>query len=282
VTEQEGRVPGRDELGPEEELPVCRGGSLRPARDEGVVQKDPSLFADVPTSPEEIELDDRLMAGLGHGCRGLFITFEGLDGTGKSTQMELLVERLRAAGHRLVATREPGGTALGEAVREALLTKDEGKHEMDPKAEAFLYTAARVQLVEEVIRPALEAGEIVLCDRYIDSSLAYQGYGRELGYENIISMNMWAVNGLLPDLTLVMLAPEALRRRRLSGAEADRLESSGDDFFRRVEDGYRRLVADHPYRIRAVDAGGDVHEVGQRVLEVVREELDLDLGPQSG
>lgn len=276
-------MPGQGEPQAEGDIPLCRGGSRRPGSSgEEVEQKDPSRFAEVPTSPEEIELDERLMAGLGHGCRGYFITFEGLDGTGKSTQMELLAQSLRAAGHPLVTAREPGGTSLGEVVREALLNKTEGEPEMDPRAEAFLYTAARVQLVEEVIRPALEAGEIVLCDRYIDSSLAYQGYGRGLGYENIISMNMWAVEGLLPDLTLVLLTPEAARRRRLGGAEADRLESSGDDFFRRVDEGYRRLVADHPYRIRAIDGGGGVEEVAERVREVVQEELDLDLGPQSG
>ncbi|GAB4242422.1 MAG: hypothetical protein Kow00129_00900 [Thermoleophilia bacterium] len=256
------------------ELPVCRGGSRRPyATDGGALEG--SSRRRVPTDPEEIALDDRALAGLGHGCRGLFITFEGLDGTGKSTQLEILASALRGAGHEVVIAREPGGTPLGEAIRDALL--DPANAGMSPRAEAFLYTAARVQLVEEVIRPALEAGRIVLCDRYVDSSLAYQGYGRDLGYENIISMNMWATDGLMPDLTIVLMAPEKVRRRRLSDTP-DRLEGAGDDFYRRVEEGYRRLVADHPHRMVAVDAGGSVEEVASRVRRAVEEELPVEIG----
>ena len=161
---------------------------------------------------EDVALPDDVMAGMGSGLPGLLITFEGVDGSGKSTQLELLAEDLRTIGHEVVVTREPGGTALGEGIRHALLHADH--QDMSARAEALLYTAARAQLVEEVIRPALREGKVVLSDRFLDSSLAYQGYGRDLGADNIMMLNVWATDCLFPDLTLVFLVEEETRRAR--------------------------------------------------------------------
>lgn len=248
-----------------EDLPVCRGGSRRP---EG--------FGELEL-PEDVSLDESVLAGMGSGCKGLFISFEGVDGSGKTTQLELLAASLRAAGYEVVSTREPGGTTLGEGVRTTLL--DRSNAGISPRTEALLYAAARAQLVEEVIRPALAQGKIVLSDRYIDSSLAYQGYARDLGFENIISLNMWATDCLFPDLTLVLLVDEETRAARLAagGAPADRLEAEGDGFFREVTRGYERLVADHPHRLRGVDGRGGVEETRALVAAVVAEELELSL-----
>jgi dTMP kinase len=223
-------------------------------------------------SDEDVSLADDVLAGLGSGTAGLLITFEGVDGSGKSTQLALLADELRARGHDVVVTREPGGTALGEGIRHALLHA--GHDDMSPRAEVLLYTAARAQLVEEVIRPALGLGKVVLCDRFLDSSLAYQGYGRELGADNIMMLNVWATDCLFPDLTLVLMVDEATRRARCPG-EGDRLEQSGDEFFARVSEGYQRLASDHPHRIRAVDGQGTVPEVQARVRALVDEELGL-------
>jgi dTMP kinase len=203
---------------------------------------------------------------------GIFITFEGLDGTGKTTQMELLAEELRAHDFHVVTTREPGGTVIGEAVRRSLLNAEHT--EMSPRAEALLYIAARAQLVHEVIRPALEAGVIVLSDRYIDSSLAYQGYGRELGVDDVILLNMWAVENLFPQLTILLTMDEETRRRRV-GRPADRLENEDDGFFQRVAEGYRKLARDHRHRIRVVDGSGSAQEVAALVRDAVEEELEL-------
>jgi dTMP kinase len=206
------------------------------------------------------------------GPTGVFITFEGLDGTGKTTQMEHLAASIREHGFHVVTTREPGGTVIGEVVRRALL--DARHTEMSARAEALLYIAARAQLVHEVIRPALEAGVMVLSDRYIDSSLAYQGYGRELGADDVILLNMWAVDGLFPQLTIMLTMDEETRRQR-AGLPTDRLENEDDSFFQRVAEGYRRLVRDHRHRIREVDGSGTVDEVTARVHDVVEEELQL-------
>jgi dTMP kinase len=260
----------------DEELPVCRGGARRPDLGQGLPPE--------RELPEDVTLDDSVLAGMGSGCRGLFITLEGPDAVGKTTQAELLVRVLSRAGYDVVATREPGGTAVGEGVRDTLL--DRSNRGLDPRAEALLYAAARAQLVEEVIRPALETGQVVVCDRYIDSSLAYQGYARGLGFENIISLNMWATDGLMPDLTVVLLVDEATRAGRLSspgyGAEPrtlDRLEAESAGFFSEVERGYRQLLRDHPHRMRGVSGDGDPDEVHRRILAVVAEELNLELDP---
>lgn len=222
--------------------------------------------------PADATLDDSALSGLGSATRGLLITFEGLDGSGKTTQMDLLAAHLRDAGYDVLTTREPGGTELGEAVREVLL--DPGHTAMTARAEALLYSAARAQLVETVIKPALDEGKVVLCDRYIDSSLAYQGYGRGLQIEDVLTLNVWATDCLFPDLTIVLIVGEEERSNRASQAP-DRLEAAGLSFFQRAAEGYRRLAADHRHRIRLVDSAGTVAEAQTRVRAVIDEELEL-------
>lgn len=227
---------------------------------------------DLPPLPEDASLDQSALAGMGSGTKGVFITFEGLDGSGKSTQMELLAAGLRERGYVVTITREPGGTALGEDIRRLLL--DPQHHGMSFRAEALLYAAARAHLVEKLIRPALDDGQVVLCDRYLDSSLAYQGYGRGLGTDDIITLNMWATECLFPDLTLFLDLEDGIRSARMA-AVPDRLEAEDEEFHQRVGEGYHKLLLEHPHRIRRVDARGAESEVQARVRAVVEDELQL-------
>lgn len=232
-------------------------------------RSDPRAWAD---PPEDATLDESVLAGMGSALKGVFITFEGLDGCGKSTQMELLASTLRDRGYVVLVTREPGGTALGEAVRDVLL--DPRYHGMSARSEALLYAAARAHLVEEVIRPALADGQVVLCDRYLDSSLAYQGYGRGLSTDDIITLNVWATECLFPDLTIYLDLEDAVRSTRLA-AVPDRLEAEDTAFHRRVGEGFRELLKLHPHRIHRVDAAGTEAEVQARVQALIEEELQL-------
>lgn len=167
----------------------------------------------------------------------MFVTFEGVDGSGKSTQAQLLAERLREGGREVVLTREPGGTPLGEEVRGLLL----GSDRVAPWAEAALFAAARAQLVDEVIRPALARGDDVVSDRYVDSSLAYQGLARGLGVDRVLELNLLATAGLLPDRTfLILLAPGTAAARRTG--EPDRIEREGEAFAENVDRAYRELA----------------------------------------
>jgi dTMP kinase len=196
----------------------------------------------------------------------MFITFEGVDGSGKSTQVRLLAEQLRGEGREVLATREPGGTAFGEKVRELIL----GDDELAPWAEAALFTAARAQLVDQVIRPALARGQDVLCDRYLDSSLAYQGLARGLGVERVLEVNLAATGHLLPDRTFLILVPldqAALRR----GANPDRIEREGDEFVARVESAYRDLAGIFAERIVTVDGHRPPEEVAKEIREQLRD-----------
>ena len=217
-------------------------------------------------------MDESALAGMGSGTKGLFITFEGLDGCGKSTQMDLLADALRGRGYVVTITREPGGTVLGEDIRNLLL--DPQHHGMSARAEALLYAAARAHLVEKVVRPALDDGQVVLCDRYLDSSLAYQGYGRGLGSDDIITLNVWATDCLFPDLTLFLDLDDDIRSTRVA-AVPDRLEAEDEEFHKRVGQGYRELLLAHPHRIRRVDARGSEVEVQERVRAAVENELEL-------
>jgi dTMP kinase len=195
----------------------------------------------------------------------VFVTFEGVDWSGKSTQAGLLAGWLAEQGRTVLSTREPGGTPVGEAVRQVVLHG----HDMTPWAEAALYAAARADHVEHAIRPALERGEDVVCDRYIDSSVAYQGHARGLGEERVLELNLTVTRGLLPDRTFVVFldADEAVGR---GSGEPDRIEREGAEFMRKVDEGYRVLVARFPERIVGVDGALSPDEIAEEVREHVR------------
>ncbi len=196
----------------------------------------------------------------------MFITFEGIDGSGKSTQARLLADALAADGRDVVLTREPGGTELGERIRELIL----GGEHVAPWAETALFAAARAQLVEEVIAPALARGADVVCDRYIDSSLAYQGIARGLGLERVLELNLHAVGGLLPDRTyLLLIEPEeSARRLREPG---DRIEREEGGFRARVAKAYLELSAAFPDRITTIDGTRPADEIGREILDGLRQ-----------
>jgi dTMP kinase len=192
----------------------------------------------------------------------MFVTFEGLDGSGKTTQAELLRAHLVAAGRDVVATREPGGTELGERIRLLLL---EGP-EMSAWAEAALFAAARAELVDRLIAPALERGADVICDRYLDSSLAYQGIARGLGVDEVLELNQRVLRGVMPDRTFLLLVDADESERRI-GATTDRIEGAGRDFRLRVDEAFRVLAERFPERIRALDATLPAGEIARAVLE---------------
>ena len=216
---------------------------------------------------------------------GLFITFEGNEGSGKSTQIDLLASRLRKIGYAVRTLREPGGTPVGEEIRHTL------KHSLDnqamtAEAELLLMNASRAQLVREVIRPALDAGEIVLCDRFYDSTTAYQGYGRQLDLQQVQAIVDFAVGATRPDLTFLLLVPESTSTTRRAARYAgqplvrDRIEEAGEDFFARVGHGYDTIARREPGRVKLVQATGSVSEVENRIWETVGPLLDRVAQPK--
>lgn len=215
---------------------------------------------------------------------GVFIAIEGIDGSGKSTIAERLVAAIRASGRDVLLTREPGGTAISEAVRGILL--DERGRAMAPETEALLFAAARAQLVAEILRPALQRGAVVVSDRFVDSSLAYQWGGRGLARDQVAVVQQLATGGLEPDLKLLLdlPVPVALRRRLAEESNVNRLDRETEAFFERVQAAYRALAATDRMRWRIVDAGNDPDAVWEEVVRVINESglLGVDVDDVAG
>ena len=196
--------------------------------------------------------------------KGMFITFEGADGCGKTTQMKLLAEYLEEKRVSVVITREPGGKGLGEKVREILLNYD---GPVSDRCESFLFLADRAQNIDTIVNPAVEEEKIVLCDRHIDSTVAYQGYGRGLDIERIKMLNNIATNWRKPDLTLVFDIDVETSMKRV-GAEKDRMESAGIEFHNRVREGYLEIAKQEPQRIKVIDASKSIEEIHREVIKI--------------
>ena len=199
--------------------------------------------------------------------KGLFITFEGGDGCGKTTQIKLLDEYLRNKGYKTLLTREPGSKGLGVKLREILLNYD---GEVSPTCESFLFLADRAQHVDCIVKPALDDGVIVLCDRHTDSTVAYQGYGRGLDLEEIHHLNKLATSGLKPDLTIVLDVDVETSQARVGG-EKDRMESAGIEFFERVRNGFLEIAKQEPNRVKVVDSKQSIEQIHQQILELINE-----------
>ena len=217
---------------------------------------------------------------------GLFITFEGPDGSGKTTQIRLLAEWLRSQGHEPVQLRQPGGTALGERIRAILLDSraEEGLGEIAPLTELALMFADRAQSIREIILPALEAGRVVLCDRYTDSSEAYQGFGRGLGPERVLAVHSAVCDDLQPDLTILLLpdveaALQRAQRRNQNfrdthhGADENRFEAEGAEFYRRVHEGYAAIARREPQRVAMIGGDDGIETVADRVRAIVQDRV---------
>lgn len=207
----------------------------------------------------------------------MFITFEGPDGGGKTTQVAMTVATLKARGHNVLLTREPGGTAIGDQIRHVL--HDMKNQAMHPRTELLMYSASRAQIVEEVIRPHLKSGGLVICDRFFDSTYAYQGYGHGLDLNQLKMITEFATGGLKPDLTILLdIAPEDSLQRRLSaldkGGEWNRLDAMALDFHKRVRDGYHTLVSAEPHRWQVVNAAQTVEQVQADILSVLEKRLN--------
>jgi dTMP kinase len=215
----------------------------------------------------------------GGASKGFFISFEGTEGSGKSTQLRLLVERLRAEGRRVVENQEPGATAIGKQIRRVLL--DPGNSEMTGMTELLLMFASRAQAAAEIIQPALERGEIVVSDRFTDSTLAYQGYGRGLGMKTVQAAHRLALGSLVPDLTLAIMVDvetalaRALQRNAFESGNPDEARIDGQSlaFHAKVAAGYAQIAKAEPKRFRLVDGTGTPAEVAERVWAEVRERL---------
>ena len=198
--------------------------------------------------------------------KGYFITFEGGDGSGKSTQITKLKEHLEEKGYHVILTREPGGTNISEKIRDIIL--DSANMEMSDMTETLLYAAARAQLVQQVIKPAVERGTIVICDRFVDSSMAYQAYGRGLG-DVVWEINQKAIGDCIPDLTILLKLDPQKGMGRISNREQDRIELASSDFHRRVYEGYLALEKRFPERIKGLDASQEIDVIASEIAAMV-------------
>ncbi len=208
--------------------------------------------------------------------KGIFITFEGPEGSGKTSVIKAVEQALKQRGVDVLVTREPGGVAISEQIRHILLDVD--KKEMDARTEALLFAASRRQHVIEVINPALEAGKIVVCDRFVDSSLAYQGHGRSLGIDEVYRINRFAIDDTIPDLTLFIDVPPKIGLNRVfaNGRHVDRLDLESMAFHEKVYEGYRFLLARFPERIRAIDGTAPLERVVECALALIDTRLDKE------
>lgn len=198
--------------------------------------------------------------------KGLFITFEGTDGCGKTTQIEMLKDYFEKQGRTVLLTREPGAKGLGTKLREILLNYD---GEVSPVCESFLFLADRAQHVDTIIKPAVARGEVVLCDRHTDSTVAYQGYGRELDIEQIKMLNNIATSGLKPDLTFIFDIDIDTAQKRV-GKNKDRMESAGIEFFKRVRNGYLEIAKQEPERVKVLDGSKSIETIHNELLEILQ------------
>jgi dTMP kinase len=206
--------------------------------------------------------------------RGRFITFEGGEGSGKTTVIERVKAALENDGYKVITTREPGGVEIAEQIRNVILNKENTK--MDPRCEALLFAAARRQHLVEKVIPAISEGTIVLCDRFVDSSLVYQGLGRELGVDEVYALNMFAIEDYIPNLTLFFdIKPELglLRIERDNNREVNRLDLENKKFHQDVYDGYKHILSKFPERIKSVDASKDVQSVSNEALNLIKDVL---------
>ena len=208
--------------------------------------------------------------------KSLFVTFEGIERSGKGTQVKLLHEYLKEKGYDVMATREPGATAIGHVIRDTLLNPD--FKDMNIKAEALLFAASRAQHVADVIKPALEQGKIVLCDRYTDSSLAYQSFGRGLPFDEIRRISEWASEGLQPDLTILLHVTAHVALERLASRERDRIEQENLDFHEKVSNGYLELAKMFSQRIKVIDGTKDKGAIHEEIIQLIEELLRLRSG----
>ena len=209
--------------------------------------------------------------------KGLFLTFEGVDGCGKSTQMRMITEYLQEQGIEFVMAREPGGCYISERIRDILL--DVKSADMNDMTEVLLYAASRVQLVDQVILPALSEGKIVLCDRYIDSSIAYQGFGRKVGKDTVLKANSYAVEYCMPDITFFFdCRPKNAFSRMNPNKVMDRLEQESAEFFKRVYEGYLDICKQNPERVRRIDVSGTKYETRDKMRAIMKQVLKQWMG----
>lgn len=203
---------------------------------------------------------------------GLFITFEGTDGSGKTTQIKLLESYMTGLGHEVLLSREPGGTLVSEKIRDLVL--DPENKEIVPLTEMILYAASRAQHVAQVIEPAIDQGKIVICDRYVDSSYAYQGCGRGVDLKIVADVNRVAINGVVPDITFFLdIDPEVALKRRISSTGADRIEQEKLEFHKNVYEGYKKMAILYPERIKTIDASLSVDEIFSQIKGYISEML---------